>query len=203
MENTLPAMDPDIQAADSFPPKHFWPHAPPHHLSEHGTYLVTSGTYGKRHHFKGKCRLDVLHRGLLKVAHDFGWQLEAWAVFSNHYHFIGHSPPEEPDAKSLSVMLGHLHEKTSKWVNQIDDVKGRHVWHNFRETRLTYEASYLARLNYVHQNPVKHGLVPVANQYSWCSAAWFERIASSAQVKTIYSLKTDKLNVYDEYDVEA
>ena len=34
--------------------------------------------------------------------------------------------------------------------------------------------SYLARLNYVHQNPVKHGLVRVANQYRWCSAAWLE-----------------------------
>jgi hypothetical protein len=39
------------------------------------------------------------------------------------------------------------------------------VWYNFRDTRLTYEKSYLARLNYVYQNAVKHGLVPVANQY--------------------------------------
>lgn len=33
------------------------------------------------------------------------------------------------------------------------------------------------------------------------SAAWFERNASPAQVKTIYGFKTDKVNVYDEYDV--
>jgi len=71
---------------------------------------------------------------------------------------------------------------------------------NFWDTRLTFEKSYLARLNYVHQNPVKHGLVAVANQYPWCSAGWFERVARPAQVKTIYAFKTDKLNVYDEYD---
>jgi hypothetical protein len=66
---------------------------------------------------------------------------------------------------------------------------------------LTYEKSYLARLNYVHQNPVKHALVPVANQYRWCSAAWFERTATPAQVRTIYSFKIDRLSVHDEFDV--
>jgi REP element-mobilizing transposase RayT len=40
-------------------------------------------------------------------------------------------------------------------------------WHNFWETRLTHEGSYLARLNYVHQNPLKQGLVEVAKQYPW------------------------------------
>jgi putative transposase len=97
-------------------------------------------------------------------------------------------------------MLGLLHEKTAKWINKLDECKGRQVWHNFWETRLTYEKSYFARLNYVHQNPVKHGLVPVANQYPWCSAGWFERTVRPAQVKTIYAFKLDKVRVYDEYD---
>jgi len=77
------------------------------------------------------------------------------------------------------------------------------VWFNFRETRLTYQKSYLARLNYVHQNPVRHGLVPVANQYPWCSAAWFERTASPAMVKSIYRFKTDRLQVPDAFEPVA
>ncbi|MFU8781252.1 MAG: hypothetical protein ACNA71_09555, partial [Kiritimatiellia bacterium] len=70
------------------------------------------------------------------------------------------------------------------------------------ETRLTYEKSYLARLNYCHQNAVKHGVVRVANQYPWCSAAWFERTAQPAQVKTIYAFPTDGVNAADDYDVK-
>jgi len=172
-----------------------------HHLSERGAYFLTVGTYLKAHHFSGCERSRVLHRGLLTVARDFGWMLEAWAVFSNHYHFVGHSPETEDTAESLSRMLGLLYEKTAKWVNRCDRAPGRQVWHNFRETHLTYQKSYLARLKYAHHNAVKHGLVPVANQYPWCSAAWFERVATPAQVKTIYSLKTDRLHVYDEYEV--
>ena len=143
--------------------------------------------------------MKVLHRGLLTVALKFGWQLEAWSVFSNHYHFVGHSPDQ--GAENLAEMLGLLHEKTAKWINRLDGAAGREVWHNFWETQLTYEKSYLARLNYVHQNPVRHRLVPVANQYPWCSAGWFERTARRAQVKTIYGFKTDKLKILDEYDV--
>jgi putative transposase len=62
-------------------------------------------------------------------------------------------------------------------------------------------SDYLARLNYVHQNPVRHGLVPVANQYPWCSAAWFERTASEAMVKSIYLFKIDQVRVMDDFDV--
>src|SRR5687768_6243404 len=128
-----------------------WPHAPKHQLSQTGTYFVTASTYNKQHFFRGIERLNVLERGLLRVMKDFGWQIEAWAVFSNHYHFVAHSPERTTDATSLSQMLGVLHTKTSRWVNRLDQTLSRRVWHNFWDTRLTYQISYLARLNYVHQ----------------------------------------------------
>jgi putative transposase len=136
----------------------------------------------------------------LTVCRDFGWHLEAWAVFSNHYHFVAHSPQSAETAESLGPMLKTLHVKTSGWINSLDGTEGRQVWFNFRETRLTYPTAYRARLNYTHQNPVKHGLVRVANQYPWCSARWFERTASPAQIKTIYRFKTEKVNVPDEFE---
>ena len=178
-------------------PERDWPHAPPHRLSEYGTYLVTAGTYQKEHHFRGPCRLDHLEAKLLGAAKEAGWQLEAWAVFSNHYHFVGHVRPE---SRRLSEWLAELHYATSCHVNQLDGCAGRQVWHNYWDTGLTFEKSYLARLNYVHQNPLKHGLVRVAKDYRWCSAAWFERTATAAQVATIYSFKTDRIKLDDDFD---
>ena len=163
---------------------------------------MTARTYQAEHHFRGANRLAVLHRGLLRLALDFGWQLEAWAVFSNHYHFVGHSPAAgEPDAFSLRAMLSLLYEKTAKWVNRLDGAPGRKVWFNYRETRLTYQKSYLARLNYTHQNAVKHGLVAAAHLYPWCSASWFERTATAAQVQAIYRFQTDRIEMDDEMEV--
>jgi REP-associated tyrosine transposase len=117
-------------------------------------------------------------------------------VFSNHYHFVARNNNEDHRLKRL---LSHLHADTARALNRLDNAAGRTVWFNFWDTKLTFERSYLARLNYVHQNPVKHGLVTIANHYRWCSAAWFERIASPAAVKMIYSFKTDSINLDDDY----
>ena len=174
-----------------------WPHAPIHRLGEHGTYIVTAGTYRKEHYFRGRQRLDCLEENMLRIAKEFAWQLEAWAVFSNHYHFVAQALP---DARPLRAALTALHSATAREMNRLDATSTRKVWHNYWDTELTYEKSYLARLNYVHQNPVKHGLALVANQYPWCSAAWFERTASAAQVKSIYSFKTDQIRLADDYD---
>lgn len=176
-----------------------WPHAPTHQPGEAGTFFVTARTYQKRHCFTGKKRLAVLHRGLLTVARDWDWHLEAWAVFSNHYHFVAHSPPDAGTAESLTGMLSQLHSEMSSWVNRMEGTPGRTNWHNYRETRLTYQRSYLARLNYIHHNAVKHGLVDAANKYPWCSAAWFERTASPAQVNAVYRFKTDQVQIEDDY----
>ena len=175
-----------------------WPHAPTHQLAEGGTFIVTARTHNKAHHFRGPRRLATLQRALLTVTQKFGWQLEAWAVFSNHYHFVAHSPP---DAESLSEMLGRLHAKTAAWVNRLDGTPNRRVWFNFWETRVTYQNSLLARLSYVHQNAVKHGLVPVGNQYPWCSARWFEQEEAAAMVKSIYRFKTERIKLEDEFEV--
>ena len=152
----------------------------------------------KEHFFRDAKRLDYLETELLTKARQYCWQLEAWAVFSNHYHFVGHAIE---DAKTLKPFLIHLHADAAREVNDLDNEAGRQVWYNYWDTELTFEKSYLTRLNYVHQNAVMHGLVLVANQYRWCSAAWFERTATPTQVKTIYSFKTDRIRVVDDFEV--
>ena len=178
-------------------PKLDWPHAPTHRLSASGTFFVTTGTYLKRHHFRGPERLDYLHGELLSQAASTGWQLEAWAVFSNHCHFVAHA---QAGAVNLRLMLSEFHRTTAVHVNALDADEGRQVWHNFWDTALTYETSHLARLAYVHNNPVKHRLVEDARQYRWCSAGWLERTATPAQVATLKRFKTDRVHVPDDYE---
>jgi putative transposase len=173
-----------------------WPHAPVHRLNAEGVYMVTAATLHKQHWFTGPEKLTLLENHLLSLARKYNWQLEAWAVFSNHYHFVARS---QSDSENLKKFLTHLHANTARELNRIDEKSGRQVWFNYWETKLTYEHSYLARLNYVHQNAVKHGLANVANQYAWCSAAWFERTAPAAMVRTIYRFKIDKLQITDDY----
>ena len=173
-----------------------WPHAPSKCVTDPGTYIITGSTYRKQRLFDTDGKLELLHDTVLAVAEELGWQLQAWAVFTNHYHVVGFSPNVEKPAEAFSKLL---HGRTSFALNQFDEARGRQVWYRAWDTRLTYEKSYLARLHYVHGNPVRHKLVTVASQYPWCSAAWFERTASAAMVKTIYGFKIDKVEVLDDF----
>jgi putative transposase len=183
----------DLKA--QLPPKD-WPHAPVHRLADNAVYFVTASTWHKQPLFDTPAKRDLLERRLLSFAKEYGWQLEAWAVFANHYHIVARG---NPDSKNLGEFLHRLHGVSSHDLNELDGVTQRRVWFNFRDTKLTHQHSYLARLSYVHQNAVKHKLVAVANQYPWCSAAWFERVASPAQVNTIYGFKIDRVKVEDDF----
>jgi len=176
-----------------------WPHSPMHRLSEAGTFIVTAGTYQKQTFFNTPSRLTRLTNLFLELAEKQGWQLHAWAVFPNHYHFVG----ESGDARRLRELVRELHSRSAKGINREDNCEGRKVWFSYWESRITFHKSFLARLNYVHENAVRHGLVLKASAYTWCSAGWFERKADRAFVRMVRSLPTDRVSVPDDFVVTA
>jgi putative transposase len=174
-----------------------WPHAPAHRLRDRGVYLVTAGTRGKEHFFHSRERLSYLTNALMVLAQEYGWGLQAWAIFSNHYHFIGGS--EKPC--TLRRLIQYLHSISAKHINLLDGTPGRTVWFQYWDTQLTHEKSYLARLTYVHTNAVRHGLVGQAEQYPWCSAGWFLRKAGKPFFETVKRFPCDKVMIPDGFKV--
>ena len=139
-----------------------WHHSPAHALGEAGAYMVTAGTYEKRRLFSSEELLTMVQDSLFRIAAEYSWQLQAWAIMANHYHFIA-----IPDGASTSLvnMVRKLHAQTATELNRRLATPGRKVWFQYWDTHLTFEKSYLARLNYVHNNPAHHKLVPVATAY--------------------------------------
>jgi putative transposase len=138
------------------------------------------------HILNSPVRLDFFQESLFEYANELGWHLRAWVVLANHYHFVAASPI---DPQTLRKFLGKLHMQTAEQLNLWDNKPGRKVWFQFWDSHITFERSYLARLNYVHQNPVRHGLVPLAENYKWCSASWFTQTAPPAFVRAVKKLQ--------------
>ena len=173
-----------------------WPHAPVHWTFETGTYIITAGTHEKNHFFDTPSKKDLLQQQLFTTATEFGWSLEAWSVMANHYHVVARSPS---DPASLTKWMRKLHACSARELNRLDGTLGRQVWFQYWDTHLTNQPSYLARLAYVHRNPARHGLVPDARQYPWCSASWFEQNAPIAFVQTVRAIPTDTVHVIDDF----
>ncbi|HOZ47839.1 MAG TPA: transposase [Candidatus Hydrogenedentes bacterium] len=173
-----------------------WAHSPSHLFEPGSAYIATAGTYGKKHILNSPERKTLVLSALFEQAQAFGWLLEAWAVLSNHYHFVAHAPD---DADTLKRMIQALHSTTARVLNAEDNAPGRTVWFQYRDTCLTNQKSYLARLHYVHTNPAKHGVVAAAENYPWCSMSWFQREAKPAFCRTVLSFKCDRVSVYDDF----
>lgn len=176
-----------------------WPHSPVHRLGQPGAYFVTAGTYLKKPIFRGPQQLGFLCGALLDLAEKHQWNLQAWAVFPNHYHFVALSPR---DAASLTSFTRHLHSVTAIQANRWAKTSGRKIWFQFRDTALTYPESFNARLSYVHRNAVHHGIVREPSLYPWCSAGWFQRRATTSLYKRIMALKIDRVTVMDDFIVD-
>jgi putative transposase len=160
--------------------------------------MVTAGTYLKKPLFDSPERLTLLCETLLKLAETYSWELQAWAVFSNHYHFVALAPVQPG---TLRIFIRHLHSVTARALNKLDPSNRRRVWFEYWETHLSYQKSYYARLNYVHRNAVHHGLARAPSAYPWCSAAWLERNANQTFYRTILSFPSDRLSLSDDYTV--
>lgn len=105
-----------------------WPHSPARRLDSAGAYMVTAATYQKQPLFRTAKRLTFLCETLLQLAPAYGWKLEAWAVFPNHYHFIATT---EDTATILPTFHSHLHTVTAKEISLQDEVPGRRVWFQY------------------------------------------------------------------------
>ena len=99
-------------------------------------------------------------------------------------------------------LVRKLHANTARTLNRMENAEGRQVWYQYRDTRITFDKSYFARLRYVQQNPVKHGLAKNAENYKWCSAAWFKRTAPLALLQTVENFPIDKLRIEDDFDFD-
>ncbi|HEY0371544.1 MAG TPA: transposase [Thermoanaerobaculia bacterium] len=176
-----------------------WPHAPVHRFGEAGVYFITAGTSYKQHFFRTREALDDLRDSLFTQAAAHDCTLQAWALLSNHYHLVVSCKVGD----QLRLMLRRLHIDSAIDANRRDGAKGRRVWFQYRDTQLTNEGSWLARLRYTHENAAHHGLVGHAADYPWCSAAWFARTARPSFAATVRNTKIDRVKVADDFVVEC
>jgi len=173
-----------------------WHHSPFHNFIPGEIYIVTAGTLYKKHYFHDDARLQFLQDKLLTILDDNKWATHAWSVFPNHYHVIARAPQE---GTPLDALIKELHSITAREVNRLDGVSGRQVWFQYWDDCISFEKSWLARLNYVNNNAVHHGIVRIATDYPYCSAAWFEKNASRSFCSAVKSFRYDRLKIMDDF----
>jgi putative transposase len=172
-----------------------WSHAPPHRTKEPGGYFITAGTYKKQHFLLEENRREFLINLIWSCAAQLDLIVQAWVVLSNHYHLV----LEAAQDSNIPLFAKRLHSISARQVNELDDTPGRRVWYQYWDKFITDERSYYARINYIHQNPVRHGIVSAAENYRWSSMRWFEDRVGIPLASAVRQIKIDRIKVVDNF----
>jgi|SoiMethySBSTD1v2_1073268.scaffolds.fasta_scaffold1037405_2 REP-associated tyrosine transposase len=142
-------------------------HTPIHLFRTNATYMCTASLYGDEHLMKTDLRKAEWRDSFHKAAEIYQWKIIAWVVLSNHYHALLRSPGDP--GKSIDKFVASYHKFTAAKWNKEDDQIGRPVWWNYFDSCIKDKREFFAKLNYIHWNPVKHGLVKRPEDYGYSS----------------------------------
>jgi putative transposase len=134
-------------------------------MSPAGTYFVTFLTWQRRRLFV----VDNYARLFLKTVYGYrrqgAFQLHAFVVMPEHVHLLLAPLGEVTLERALQLIKGGYSRAFGL------EFAPKRIWQRgFTDHRVRDAEDYERHRNYIHQNPVKRGLVAIAADYRFSSA---------------------------------
>lgn len=100
------------------------------------------------------------------------YHLHAWCIMPNHVHILMQPAHGITMSTSMASWKKYTGRRISAWRQQHRGHPPGPVWHReFFDRYIRDEEHYRNALRYIHENPVKAGLVGKAEEWQW-SSAW-------------------------------
>lgn len=149
-----------------------------------GAYFFTLVTHQRRQLFYDAVARCLLHQAFAVEKSEHPFDLTAIALLPNHLHCIWRLPDGDIDyskrwgrIKSRFTKTWLAHGGRSVKVSQSrKNHRERGVWQKrFWEHRIRDEEDFMRHVNYIHFNPVKHGLARCPHEWENSSfSRWVE-----------------------------
>jgi len=133
-------------------------------LSNTGVYHIMLRGNGRKHIFADnedkQCFLDYL----AKKKNDLGFSLYAYCVMDNHVHLL-----MSVEVMDLSVIMKGIAIRYATHYNRKYNLIGHVFQDRFRSEPIECDNNLLAVVRYIHNNPLKAGMVQNIEDYEWSS----------------------------------
>ena len=129
-----------------------------------GTYFFTVNLLQRNNNALLVEQIDLLRQVVAKVKGMCPFIIHAWVVLPDHIHCVIELPPNDEDFPLRWRLIKQGFSKALPTHEYRSDVRinrgERGIWQRrYWEHLIRDEADFHAHLNYVHINPLKHGLV--------------------------------------------
>jgi len=128
-----------------------------------GTYFFTVNLYDRRSQLL-TANIDLLRDAIREVRAKAPFHIDAWVVLPDHLHSLWTLPDRDLDFSGRWQTIKTAFSKQvpeGEFRSASREAKGeRGVWQRrFWEHTIRDDRDYAAHFDYIHFNPVKHGLV--------------------------------------------
>jgi putative transposase len=135
--------------------------ATPEHDTGPGTYFVTTATYIRQGHFQVDANAELFIETLQHYRAEEKFKLHAFVVMRDHVHLLL-TPNEITIERTMALIKGG-------YSHRMHSMKP--IWQRgFSARRLRDRKEFLARMNYIHMNPVRAHMVERRELYRYSSA---------------------------------
>ncbi len=153
--------------------------------TSHARYL-TFGCYRRKHLFSHPELADLFIQKLDQWRKEHSLHLWAYVVMPNHVHLLIHDPGMDL-GKALSGLKRSFALDAMEWIpvkypvtySELEALDHGKTVHRFWQTGGGYDRNVFSdevvrkAIQYIHNNPVKAGLVQYAEEYRWSSARFW------------------------------
>lgn len=138
-------------------------------FAENSYLFITSGTFQKKPFIATDQHKETLLESLDFNCFKWHWRILAFVILDNHYHLVAQTPPGDPSRIAHIIQSAHSY-CAYHWRREDPSIRSR-IWWNFWDAPLTNHAELIGHINFVHDNPRRHGYVDNASEYRFSSYA--------------------------------
>ncbi|MCU7844283.1 MAG: transposase [Candidatus Thiodiazotropha sp. (ex Monitilora ramsayi)] len=143
-----------------------------------GTYFFTLVTFNRKLLFDNPLARECLHGAMAEVRVRYRFSIEAICLLPDHLHTIWRLPENDHVYSQCWNEIKGIFSKRFHGLSEQDGHpspsrqrkgEGRFWQRRFWEHLIRDEADYRNHMDYLHYNPVKHGLVERVADWPWSS----------------------------------
>lgn len=164
---------------------------PPHILQDDAIYFFTCRTVDGQWFLQPEAYKQILLDKIHEKTAKFNFHLLAYVILHNHDHLL----VKVTDAKLIPKFFNELNGSSARAINKADTAIDRKIWWNYYDHIIRDEIDFYKHLNYIHQNPIKHGLTKdfdykFSSYSAWVTKKGQEYLNHSFEMYPIVDFKT-------------
>ena len=126
-------------------------------------HFITFSCYKRQPFLTSKTAKDIVQQILEETRQQQNLRIAAYVLMPEHVHLL----TNEPKTNTLAVFLQILKQRTSRELKSPDQ---KQFWQRrYYDFNVSSPEKFIEKLQYIHRNPVKRGLVSHPENYRWSS----------------------------------